>query len=311
MLGGAPVGEATRKTGIVSTANKDVRVALTFDFDGISSYISLGAANSPSMLSRGEFSPIGVGRILALLEEFGAAATFFTPGHTALLYPGLVEAIVAAGHEVGHHGFVHENPRTLSLDEERRALDRGIEALVRVAGRAPVGYRSPAWDMSRHTIKLLVERGFRYDSSLMGGDYEPYWCRVGDRASTTEPFVPGEAVDLVELPVAWHLDDVVYFERLYTDHLMNEGLRRPSEVEEIWLGEFDYLNDEVGHGLLTITMHPEVIGRGHRIKLLRRVLEHGSRAAARFVSCEAAAREWSDGREPAPPKWMASRQEGE
>jgi peptidoglycan/xylan/chitin deacetylase (PgdA/CDA1 family) len=290
----------------------EVKVALTFDFDGLSSYISLGAANSPSMLSRGEFSPTGVRRILDLLEQFGAPATFFTPGHTALLFPRVVRDIVDRGHEIGHHGFVHENPATLELDEERRALDRGIETLERVAGRRPAGYRSPAWDLSPHTVELLVERGFEYDSSLMGSDYEPYWCRVGDRASTTEPFVPGTPVDVVELPVAWHLDDFVFFERLYTSHLLNEGLRRPSEVEEVWLGEFDYLHSEVGQGLLTLTMHPEVIGRGHRIGLLRRVLEHvSSHPAARFVTCETAAREWRSGRTPALPEAMAAPEGGE
>jgi peptidoglycan/xylan/chitin deacetylase (PgdA/CDA1 family) len=282
-----------------------VKVALTFDFDGLSSYISLGA-RTPTMLSRGEFSPIGVERILALLEQHDAPATFFVPGHTALLFSELVREIDRRGHEIAHHGFVHENPTTLSPEEEERALDRGTEALERITGRAPTGYRSPAWDLSAHSVALLVDRGFSYESSMMGSDYEPYWCRVGDEASSTEPFMMGSPVDLVELPVAWHLDDFPYFERLYTSNLLSVGLRLPEEAERIWLGEFDYLHDEVGDGLLTLTMHPEVIGRGHRIGLLGRVLEHVSaRPYARFVTCEAAARDWRSGRRPELPKWFS------
>jgi peptidoglycan/xylan/chitin deacetylase (PgdA/CDA1 family) len=278
---------------------KGVKVALTFDFDGLSSYISMGPEHSPSMLSRGEFSPVGLRRILALLDEFGAPATFFVPGHTALLYPHLVERIVAAGHETAHHGFVHENPVSLTREQERGVLERGLEALEMVTGRRPAGYRSPAWAISESTVELLVEHGFRYESSMMGADYEPYWCRIGDVASTTEPFVPGTPVDLVEVPVAWHLDDVTFFERLYTTHLINEGLRPPREAEEVWLGELDYLHDQVGDGLLTLTMHPEVTGRGHRIGLLRSVLENVStRGRARFTTCLAAAEEWRAGRRP-------------
>lgn len=284
----------------------DVKIAMTFDFDGLSSYISLGASNSPSMLSRGEFSPTGVYRILSLLEKFEAPATFFVPGHTAFLFPKVVRDAAMAGHEVAHHGFVHENPTKLDVAEERRVLERGIAALQQVVGQTPVGYRSPAWEISPSTVELLVEHGFEYESSLMGSDYQPYWCRVGDRASTTEPFVPGTPVDLVELPVAWHLDDVPFFERFYTSHLISDGLRTPSHVEEIWLGEFDYLYNEVGSGLLTLTMHPEVIGRGHRIGLLRRVLEHvSSHDGVQFVTCETAASAWRADRRPELPTWMA------
>lgn len=278
--------------------DQTVRVALTFDFDGLASYIAMGAS-SPSSISRGEFSPTGVRRILAILDQAATPATFFVPGHTALLFPHVVNNIVTAGHEIAHHGFVHEDPVGLDAEAERRLLERGIEALVATTGERPVGYRSPSWATSSATIGLLHELNFEYDSSLMGSDFEPYWCRVNDVISATEAYQVGQAVPVVELPVAWHLDDVPYFERHFTTQLITEGLRSPREVGQIWRAEFDYLVDNVGSGLFTLTMHPEVIGRGHRIGLLSEFVSHAAERGAEFVSCRVAAADWRRGREPA------------
>jgi peptidoglycan/xylan/chitin deacetylase (PgdA/CDA1 family) len=259
---------------MTTASQPQVDVALTFDFDTFSTWIGTFGATSPSMLSRGEFGPIGARRLLALLDEFRAPATFFTPGHTAVAYPGVMEKIVEAGHEVAHHGWVHENPVTLSRDEEIRVLERGIEALEKTTGQTPKGYRSPAWDNSPNTVSLLLDYDFEYESSLMGNDFEPYWCRVGDRWSTTEPYEFGTPTSLVELPVAWHLDDWPQFEFVARPGDTYQGLRAPSTVYEIWKGEFDYLYHHVGRGVLTITMHPQVIGRGHRLLMLRSFMEY-------------------------------------
>lgn len=281
-----------------AASEHDVAVALTFDFDALSGWIAMGA-RSPSMLSRGEFSPIGVRRLLALLERFEASATFFVPGHTAVAYPRVVEAIVEAGHEVGHHGWVHENPALLSSDEERQVLERGIAELRRVLGEVPVGYRSPSWDNSPSTVELLLEHGFDYESSMMGSDYEPYWCRVGDRWSTTEPFSFGRPTELVEMPVAWHLDDVPLFEYIHHRGLLMPGLQAPSLVAEIWRREFDYLHQRLRRGVIVYTMHPEVIGRGHRLLMLEELLEHmSSQPGTRFTTCRDHVRRWRQGRTP-------------
>src|SRR5688500_12189798 len=135
-------------------------VCLSFDFDAISIWLGSYGARSPSMISRGEFGVVGVERILRLLERRAIPATFFVPGHTAETYPETTRAIAAAGHEIGHHGYLHENPVGLDRDRERAVLLRGLEALDRVLGARPVGYRSPAWDNSPHTIELLLEHGF-------------------------------------------------------------------------------------------------------------------------------------------------------
>ena len=250
-------------------------VCLTFDFDAISLWIGPFGATSPSMISRGEFGPVGVERILALLDRIGIRGTFFVPGHTADTYPDSVRAIVRAGHEVGHHGYLHENPVALeSAEREREVLERGLEALDRAAGVRPRGYRSPAWDNSPHTIELLVEHGFRYESSLMGKDFEPYWCRVGDVIHKDGPYEFGREVDLVELPVSWVLDDFPHFEYVSLRGSVRPGLSAASKVEEIWRDEFDYMYREVEGGIFNLTMHPQVIGRGHRMLMLERLIAH-------------------------------------
>ena len=288
----------------MTTAKKDVRVALTFDFDACCVWIGTMQATSPSMISRGEFGPTALRRILALLDKFGIKSTFFIPGHSALAFPEPAKAIKAAGHEIGHHGWVHENPLTLTPEQERHVMQRGFDALDKILGVRPTGYRSPAWDNSPLTVPLLLENGFEYESSLMGGDYEPYWCRVGDEWSTTEEYRWGRPVDLVEVPVAWHLDDWPPFEYVWTKSGgILQGNAPPSSVEEIWQGEFDYLYNHVGQGILTVTMHPQVIGRGHRILFLERFIRHmAGHPGVTFTTIGDFVRDWRKGREPALPK---------
>jgi peptidoglycan/xylan/chitin deacetylase (PgdA/CDA1 family) len=269
-------------------------VCLSFDFDAISLWIGPMGATSPSMISRGEFGPVGVERILKLLGRKGITGTFYVTGHTADTYPESVRAIVAAGHEVGHHGYLHENPVALeSKEAERRVLELGLAALDRAAGVRPVGYRSPSWDNSPHTIELLLEHGFRYESSLMGKDFEPYWCRVGDVIRKDGPYEFGPNVDLVELPVSWLLDDFPHFEYYRAATRSNQGLSAPSKVEEIWRDEFDFMYREVPNGVYTLTMHPQVIGRGHRMLMLERLIDYfASHDDVRFTTLATAAEDW-------------------
>lgn len=269
-------------------------VCLSFDFDAISLWIGPMGATSPSMISRGEFGAVGVERILKLLDRKGINATFYVTGHTADTYPESVRAIVAAGHEVGHHGYLHENPVSLeSKEAERRVLEMGLEALERAAGVRPAGYRSPSWDNSPHTIALLLEYGFRYESSLMGKDFEPYWCRVGDVIRRDGPYEFGPTVDLVELPVSWLLDDFPHFEYYRVANRSNQGLSAPSKVEEIWRDEFDFMYREVPGGVYTLTMHPQVIGRGHRMLMLERLIDYfASHEGVKFTTLASAAEAW-------------------
>jgi len=245
--------------------------AITFDFDAMSVWIGSLRSNNPSMISRGEFGAVAVPRLLDLLKRHRMRTTWCVPGHTALAYPDLVRRIRDEGHEIAHHGWVHENPAALDEASERRVLERGFEALAEVAGVLPRGYRSPAWDLSPRSIGLLLEYGFEWDSSLMGSDFHPYWVRSGDRWSADEPYVFGEETRLVELPVTWGLDDFPPFEFILGS---NTGLSAPSKVEEIWRGDFDWAYANCPGGIYILTLHPQVIGRGHRMLMLERLIRH-------------------------------------
>jgi peptidoglycan/xylan/chitin deacetylase (PgdA/CDA1 family) len=278
---------------------KDVHVALTFDYDAFSVWIGSLDAKSPSMISRGELCPPGVRRILKLLDEYRIKGTFYVPGHTALAFPQTVVDIAAAGHEVGHHGWVHENPATATPERERWILEKGLEALDNVAGIRPVGYRSPGWDNSPSTVPLLLEYGFKYESSLMGGEYDGYWCRVGDEWSKTEPWKFGKPVDLVELPVSWMLDDFPHFEAIIG---VNPGYKSPRDLLQVWIDEFDYLYDKIGAGIFNVTMHPQTIGRGARMLLLEGLIQHAKgKDGVTFSTCADYAAKWRVGKTPSLP----------
>ncbi|MFQ6102338.1 MAG: polysaccharide deacetylase [Anaerolineae bacterium] len=263
--------------------NKPYTVCLTFDFDAFSVWLGGYPVVTPAMLSRGEYGArVGVPRILELLAAYDIPATFFTPGHTAESFPRTVEVILAAGHEVAHHGYGHQDPSTQSPDEERRSLERGLEVLERFMGSPPLGYRSPSWDYSEVTLSLLVEHGFLYDSSLFVGDFHPYHPRLGDRVGVEEPLQMGQEVALWEFPVNFCLDDWPHF--TFNFDPLRVGLSAPSKVFEIWAGEFDYMVEHEEDGVFTLTMHPQVIGRGHRMTLLERFIQHVlSKGSARFA----------------------------
>jgi peptidoglycan/xylan/chitin deacetylase (PgdA/CDA1 family) len=224
------------------------------------------------MLSRGEYGAnVGVPRILDLLASFDIRATFFVPGHTAESFPESVEAILRAGHEVAHHGYSHRDPSTQSADEERDDFERGLAALTGTLGHPPLGFRSPSWDYSATTLRLLVEHGLLYDSSLFAGDFHPYHPRMGDRVGADTPLHTGEETDLWEFPVSFCLDDWAHF--AFNFDPLRVGLSAPSKVFEIWAGEYDYMTGHEPGGVLTLTMHPQIIGRGHRMALLERFIE--------------------------------------
>jgi peptidoglycan-N-acetylglucosamine deacetylase len=266
-------------------------VCLSFDFDALSGFISRGLV-TPTPISRGEFGVIGAERIVKLLARFDIRATWFIPGHTLETYPQACRAIAAAGHEIAHHGWTHVPPADLSRAQEEAGLIRANEAIRRLTGSPARGYRSPSWDLSPHTIELLVKHGFLYDSSLMGHDYIPYHARIGDVVTLEEPTRFGAATALVEMPISWSLDDHPHFEYFRTDKVTLPGLRAASGVLENWFDDFDYMTREYEWGVITYTCHPYVIGRGHRMLMLERLIERLKARAAAFVTMEDAAREW-------------------
>lgn len=238
-------------------------VALTFDHDSLSDSIRRG--DSAVKLSHAEFGHrVGVPRILDLLRAEAIPATWFVPGNTLELYPDDTAAILAGGHELACHGWFHEDFTELSRAAQQDILERSVAAVVRETGRPPSGFRAPYWALGGEGLELLEDAGFTYDSSLMADDYRPYRIRRGDRHSTTDGSTFGPEGRLIEVPVYWTLDDWPLFE----PGTGRDGLSAPSTVLEIWLGELRYAYYHAPGGLLTITMHPECIGRGHRMAML-------------------------------------------
>ena len=243
-------------------------MALTFDHDAISDSVRRG--DPVVKLSHGEFGPrVGVARILELLAARGVTSTWFVPGHTLEAFPGSIEAILAGGHELASHGWYHEDFAELSTDEQRSILGRSFEALERAAGTPPTGWRAPYWSLGGRTLALVGAAGFGYDSSLQSDDYSLYRIRRGDRHSVADGSRWGSEGELVEVPVYWALDDWPHFE----PGPGRAGLSAPSKVLEIWTDELRFAHDHAPGGLLTVTMHPECIGRGHRMAMLERFID--------------------------------------
>ncbi len=155
---------------------KRCAVAFTFDVDAESPLLTTDPAFADRMgaMSHQAYGPlVGVPRLLSILDELQVPATFFVPGYTAHRHPEPIRSIAAAGHEIAHHGYLHESLVGVDEQTEREILDRGLRALQEVVGVTPVGYRAPMWEMNWHTPKLLAEFGFLYDSTLMDSDH-PY-----------------------------------------------------------------------------------------------------------------------------------------
>ena len=246
-------------------------VGLTFDHDAISDSIRRG--DPPVKLSHGEFGPrVGAPRILSLLASRGIPSTWFVPGHTLEAFPRSTEAIVGDGHELASHGWFHEDFAVLSVDEQRDVLARSFEALTAAGGGTPpTGWRAPYWSLGPRTLELVEAAGFRYDSSLMADDYRLYTVRSGDRHSLTEGTTWGRPSGLVEVPVYWAMDDWPYFEP--APERGRDGLAAPSRVLEVWTAELRYAYEHAPGGLVMVTMHPECIGRGHRIAMLQQFID--------------------------------------
>lgn len=217
------------------------------------------AFDKPPIATRGTFGPnVAVPRILRLFEKYDRKCTFFVPGKVVESYPETIAAIHDAGHELGHHGYSHTNPADMTPDEEEAELKRGLDAFDDVIGERPVGYRSPAADLSNASLDLLVENGFTYESSLLDSDL-PY---VHDLAGG----------DLVEIPFEWSLDDWPFFGfNMYPPLPYQSGISTTGAVLDTWRREFRGLHKR--GRCFVLTMHPQLIGRAGRIDMLEELLQ--------------------------------------
>jgi peptidoglycan/xylan/chitin deacetylase (PgdA/CDA1 family) len=230
---------------------------VTIDVDGESPMAWHNRGRDVALLAELEqrrFGPrVGVWRLLDLLDEFGAKASFFVPGMIAEAYPFVMPGIAARGHEIGLHGWHHEKVDELDRAQNAAVLDRCIALFEAQLGRRPEGYRSPSWEITPEFHALLRERGFRFDASLQGFDH---------------PYGYG---GVTEIPGTWLVEDTIYF-RFTGGPRDRTHPANPDAVLASWIEEFEGMR-EFG-GLFTLTIHPWVSGRAQRIRLLRRLFAH-------------------------------------
>jgi peptidoglycan/xylan/chitin deacetylase (PgdA/CDA1 family) len=200
---------------------------------------------------------VGVPRILKLLERHGIKATFYVPAVVALLYPDEQRRVIAEGHEIGVHGWIHELNSVLPYKAERELMFRSIDTLEKICGIRPVGMRTPSWDFSPNTLQIEKEMGLAYDSSLMA-DEDCY-----------ELLLHGEPTGIVELPVEWIRDDAVYFSMHRFQSL--RPYTPPEGVFDIWRRELEAAHAD--GGIFQLTMHPHVISYRSRIWILEELIE--------------------------------------
>lgn len=272
-------------------------VCLTFDFDAMSNWIYQGST-TPGPLSRGEFGSVAVPRILHLLGRRDLPATFFVPGHTVETFPDICRRIAGEGHELGLHGYLHEPVSSLTPAQEREVARRSHDVMSRLLGTAPVGNRTPSWDFTPHTIPILVELGVLYDSSLMSQDYTPFHPRQGDEVVRDGPYRFGTpAMELVELPVSWSLDDYPALEFVNDGRGTLPGLKRPDDMFANFLDDIEYMTRNFEDGVCVITFHPQVIGRGHRLLGLERFIDRLANSGIEFDRMDSVARQFVGGRQ--------------
>ena len=230
-------------------------VMLCFDVDGETTALSEDAnlSRRRTLMSQCEYGPrVGVPRLLGLLEHLTIPATFFIPGYIAEYHPRMVEAIVAAGHEVGLHGYLHEKLAYLNEAEEEDILLRSLEILTRLTGTRPVGFRAPWFETNPWTPALLVKHGLAYCASEMGDDV-PYLHANG----------------LAEIPGQWLLEDWEQF-AFNADPAWGFVPENCEKVFDLWWREFAAMHD---YGCCCVlTLHPWLSGRPSRVQLLENLV---------------------------------------
>ncbi len=238
--------------------NARCAVALSFDSDHETSELREGGKSIGRMCWGQYGSRVGVPGILKILRKHGIRATFFVPAVSALLHPDEQCQLIAEGHEIGIHGWIHELNSALPYQAERELLLRSAETLERITGVRPIGLRTPSWDFSPHTLTIEKEMGLHYDSSLMA-DVDCY-----------ELLLDGNPTGIVELPVEWIRDDAPYFVMHRFQQL--RPYTSPVDVFEIFRREFDGAYGE--GGIFQLTMHPHIIGYRSRIWILDELILH-------------------------------------
>jgi peptidoglycan/xylan/chitin deacetylase (PgdA/CDA1 family) len=264
---------------------KEIKVCIGTDIDAVAGWIgSYGGQDSPADIQRGMFSgEVGIPRLLRLFEKYGIYTTFFAPGHSIETFPHRIEQIVAAGHELGAHGYTHENPIAMTAAQEEDVINKSISLIEKFSGQRPRGYIAPWCELSAITTDLLLKNGFTYDHSQAFHDFQPFYARTGDTwtnidyskdaADWMKPLVRGKEIDLVEINFSWYIDDLppmMFIKASPNSH----GFVNPHDVEQLWRDQFDWVYREYDYAIFPITIHPDVSGRPQVLLMLERLFDH-------------------------------------
>lgn len=285
----------------------DIDVTIGIDVDAVAGWLgSYGGEDSPADLSRGlSAGNEGIPRMLTVFEKEDVDTSWFVPGHSLETFRENIEMVANAGHELGVHGYSHENPTDLSREQEATIIERSIELIEDVTGSRPVGHRASWWEFSENTPELLEEFDFLYDSSIMESEFEPRQVRSGDSwkkidydedpETWMEPYEYGEELDVVEIPISWYRDDIPPM--MFIKHpYYNMGYASPEMIhEELYKAQFDFLYERRGAGVYTLTIHPDVHGKPHMIPLLEEFIQYvKGHSGVEFKTTEEIARKYRE-----------------
>ena len=288
LIPGAPAGPSARSQPAPAPSlggGKEIFCAFGIDVDAVAGWLgSYGGQDSPCDISRGLFAgEVGVPRLVKLFHRLDIRTTWFIPGHSIETFPDQSKMVVDAGHEIGMHGYSHENPIAMTPGQEEAVMDKCIDLIERLCGRRPTGYVAPWWEFSPVTNELLLKKGIKYDHSLMNDDFHPFYVRLGDAwtpidysqqpSEWMKPLVRGEETDLIDIPGNWYLDDLPPM--MFIKTAPNSfGFVNPRDIEELWRDQFDWVYREYDYAVFTMTIHPDVSGRPQVLLMLERIYEY-------------------------------------
>lgn len=232
-------------------------VCVTMDVDAHSPWMWNNRHDVPQVLSHLEqrnYGPrLGLQRVVDLLTRLDIKGSFYVPGAVAEAHPWMLPALVEKGHEIGLHGYFHELVSEVSDDEFSRMLKASLAIFEQQTGAQPVGFRSPAWEMTPHMLREVKQLGF-YDSSLMGYD------------------TPHTVDGVTEIPVNWSTDDAIFFKFLGGGGGVDMAPpRSTADILEAWTEEFE-ASHKYGT-LFMLTVHDWISGRPVRVAMLETLLE--------------------------------------
>lgn len=284
---------------------KEIFVSYGVDVDAVAGWLgSYGGEDSPCDISRGVFAgKVGAPRLLRMFARWGIQTTWFIPGHSIETFPEEMKAVAAAGHEIGMHGYSHENPIAMTPEQEEAIFDKCVGLITDLAGKPPRGYVAPWWEFGQKTNELLQKKGIRYDHSLMHNDHHPYYVRVGEAWTKIDyaqhpstwmlPFEHGTETRLIEIPASWNLDDLppmMFVKAAPNSH----GFVNPRDIEQMWRDQFDWVYANYDYAVFPITIHPDVSGKPHVLQMHERLFAHfKAHDGVRFVTMETIAEDFA------------------